>query len=105
MIAEGHRLRRLQMRIAGHQGRSFFFGLVEQGRLQVAQPVFEAVDGLPDPELEVGRHLVVARAPGVQATRRLADDRLQAGLDIHVNVFQRCRKREVAAFDFTTDLL
>ena len=63
----------------------------------------EAVDRLAHPEPEVGRDLVVARARRVQAPGRLADQLPEPRLDVHVDVFERGLKLEVAALDFSRD--
>ena len=66
VVAEGHRLRRLQMREAGHHGGGVRLGLVDQRRLQVGERRRRGVDRVAHPQAEIGRHLVVARARGVQ---------------------------------------
>jgi hypothetical protein len=43
---------------------------------------------IADIEAEVGRHLVVARAGGVQPSGGLADQFFEPALDVHVNVFK-----------------
>ena len=57
------------------------------------------VDGVADIEPEIGRHLVVARAPGVQPTCRRPDQFREPALDIHVNVLERALEIERAAGD------
>ncbi len=55
------------------------------------------------PQPEVGRHLVVARARGVQAPGGLADQFAEPALDIHVDVFERAAEGELAALDLRQD--
>ena len=100
MMAEGDRLGRLQMGEAGHDRRGVGLSLAGQRPHQVIDLLGEGIDGIAHIQPEIGRHLVVARARGMQPARRLADDFGQPRLDIHVDVFQRARKREVAAGDF-----
>ena len=102
---QGHRLSRLQMRITRHQRVGFFLCLIEQRGLQIAELSVEGIDRLANPQLEVRGHLVIARATGVQTSGRLANDLLEPGLDVHVDVFQRFRKCEAARFDFRLHLL
>ena len=62
MVAEGHRLGRLHVGEAGHDGVGVGFGLVEQDALQRLQLPRRPVAGVPHPEPEIQGHLVVARA-------------------------------------------
>ena len=63
----------------------------------------QAVDRVAHPQAEIGRHLVVAAARGVQPAAGLADALGQAGLDVHVDVFQRGIEREAAGLDLVRD--
>ena len=74
-------------------------GLFGQRQLQVLQLPIEMVNRVPDIEPEIRGNLVIARARRVEPSGRLADNILQALLDIHVNVLKRCRKGELALFD------
>ena len=70
MMAEGHRLRRLHMGEARHDGVDMLFGLREQRALQRQQALVGALASAAHPKPEIGHHLVVARARGVQPPRR-----------------------------------
>ena len=87
-MAQRHRLRGLQMREAGHDRAGMLLGAGDQR----GQHRFDARDGAPvggpHPHAEVGRHLVVAAARGVQPPSDRTDDFGQAGLHGHVDVFQ-----------------
>ena len=72
-------------------------GFFRQRQLQVFQLSVEMVNRVPDIEAEIRGDLVIARARRMQTAGGFADNVLQALLDIHVNVFQRCRKGERAA--------
>ena len=87
VMAEGHRLGDLQMRVAGHHCVGFRLGPIDQRLLQVAHREVEAVDRAAHPQPEIGRDLVVARARGMQAPRRRADQLGEPRLDVHVDVF------------------
>ena len=65
----------------------------------------EAVDRLAHPQAEIGCHLVVAAAAGVQALASLADAVSEARLDVHVDVFEGLGEREAAARDLVRDCL
>ena len=99
-MAPGHGLRRLPVWVKPGMTQSApSSAWVRSARISASSPPMAASAWSPDPETEIGRHLVVARAPGVQTARGFADDLLQAGLDIHVDVFQRGRELEAAALD------
>ena len=59
----------------------------------------DGIDGSAHPQPEVGRHLVVARARGVQSPGGRPDQFREPALDIHVDVFERALELELAAFD------
>ena len=84
---------------ARHHGRGVPFGLVEQGADQLADLPVQPIDRLAHPKPEVGRDLVVARARGVQPPGGLADDLLEARLDIRVDVLERRLEGEIAGLD------
>ena len=64
----------------------------------------DRVDGVAHPEAEIDRDLVVARAGGVEAPGRRADDLGKAAFDVHMDVFERARKRKRPRLDFAFDL-
>src|SRR5688572_3329384 len=80
-------------------------GLGRKDELQILELAVEMVADIADIEAEIGRHLVVARARGVAAARRRPDQILGPPFDIHMDVFQRARKSEVAGLDFGLHLL
>jgi|GEM_PF-2967021 len=63
----------------------------------------EGVERIAHPEPEIGGHLVVARPRGVQPTRNVANQLLEPGFDIHVNVFELGAERERPGVDFRFD--
>ena len=87
VMPEGYRLGDLQMGVAGHHRGGFGLGAVDQGLLQVAHRAVEAVDRVAQPQPQIGRHLIVARARGMEAPRRRPDQLGEPRLDIHVDVF------------------
>ncbi len=105
VMAEGDGLRRLQVGEARHDGAGIFLRAVDQRRLQIAQHGFEAIDLVAHPQPHVECHLVVARARGVQAPARWADQLGEPRLDVEMDVLELGRELELAALDLGTDLL
>ena len=104
MVAEGHRLRDLQVRKARHDGIGVLFRQVEQGGAQAFQQDQHVVDGGAHVQADVGRHLVVARAPGVQTLAGIAHQFGQALFDVQVHVFEVEQPLELPGFDLAADL-
>ncbi len=104
-MPEGRGLGGLQMGEARHHRAGMGLGLFGQRQLQVGELRVEFVDRIAHPEPEIDRHLVVARARRMQPARRLADDLLEARLDVHMDVFERAREFERPALDFARDLI
>ena len=100
MMPERHRLRGLQMGEARHHGRGMFQRAAGQGMLERGQRRIGLVDRVADIEPEIGRHLVVARARGVQPSRGRPDQFGKPALDIHMDVFERALELERALADF-----
>jgi hypothetical protein len=99
VMAEGHRLCRLQMCKSRHDGRGMRQRLFRECLLQDGEAGVDGVDGVAHPQPEVGGDLVVARARRVQASGSGADQMLQPALDVHVDVFERPLERELAGLD------
>ena len=88
MMPQRHWLRRLQMSEARHDAGRMFFRPRHQRDLQSTQRRVRRKAGLAHPELEIGRHLIVAAARGVEATCRRADQFGQTAFAGHVDVFE-----------------
>ena len=99
MVAERHRLRRLEMGEARHHGGGMLTGAIEQRLDQEGEPGLRPLNSLLDPEPKVERHLVVARAGRVKPASRRADQLGQPRLDVHVNVLEAGREFERALLD------
>src|SRR5262249_60602978 len=65
MMAERHRLRRLQMRQAWHYRRGVVERLARERALIGGERAVDLIDRVADPEPEIGRDLIVTRARGV----------------------------------------
>ena len=96
MMAERHRLRRLQMGEARHHGGGVLERLFGQRALIAGKRRIDAVDRVAHPEPEIGRDLIVARARGVQPPGRRPDQVGEPALDIHMDVFERPLEGEFA---------
>ncbi len=104
VVAEGDRLRHLQVGEARHDGVGVTFREIGQGAAQAAQQGQDVVDGGAHVQADVGRDLVVARAAGVQALAGIADQFGQALLDVQVHIFQVEQPFEAAGLDLGPDL-
>ena len=102
-MAEGHGLGGLQVGEARHHGVRMGLRLLGERLLEIGEAAIQAIDGVPDPQPEIERHLIVARARRVQSPGSLADHVGEAFLDVHVDVFKRAREGEGAPFDLRAD--
>ena len=100
-----HRLRPLQVGIAGHDRLRVFPGALHQRSGQAEQQVAQGFDLILEIEAQIGGHLVVAAAGGVQLLPRLADPLHQAGLDEGVDVLRPGVEPQRPLFNVVTDLL
>jgi hypothetical protein len=99
MMAERHRLRRLQMGETRHDGRRVLKRLLGQRPLIGGELPVELVDGVTHPEPEIGRDLIVARTRRMQPPGRRPDQFAKPALDVHMDVFQRALEGERAGLD------
>ena len=96
VVGEPHRLRALEVGVAGQHRVEVLARAREQHLLQLVQARARGARGVAQVEREVGRDLVVAAAPGVQPRRGGADAVAQPRLHVHVDVFERRRRTETA---------
>ena len=99
MMAERHRLRGLQMGKTRHHRVGVFQRPLHQRALERGQRRIGLVDGVADIEPEIGRHLIVARARGVQPSRGGADQFAEPALDVHMDILERALEIERALAD------
>ena len=99
MVTPGDRLCGLKVGKAGHHPIRTRLGLPQKGRLQGGQASNRTVGLIAHPKAKIDGHLIIARTARMQAASGLSDQVFQAGLDIHMDVFQRRGKFERAAFD------
>ena len=105
MVCKKHRLRPLQVRIAGHDHVEIFFGRLGQLSAQRLQSADDELDLVAQKKPHVERHLIVAAARGVEFAAGRTDQLGQASFDIHMNIFVRLRKLELAAVYLALDRL
>ena len=86
-VADEHRHGAAHVRVGGHQGLARTLGLIGERGDERPDAGLQRRDATPHVEPEVERHLLVARAPGVQAAAVVADQRHQLALDEAVHVF------------------
>ena len=103
IVGGQHRLGTLQVRVGGQNAALVLVGPSHEGPLQGDHPRVDPVDGLADPQPQVGRNLVVAAAGGVQLAADVAQAIDQCPLDVHVDVFQLDAEREAALLNFLAD--
>ncbi len=99
-MAERHRLGGLQVGEARHDGGGMFQRPLRQRLLEGGQRRIRLVDRVADIKPEIGRHLVVARARGMQPPSGGTDQFAEPALDIHVNVLERALEIERSLADF-----
>src|SRR5258706_11506877 len=104
-MREPHRLRSLQMRVAGQHDVDLALRALDQRAAQLRERRAQLERTRAQPEQEVGRDLVVAAAAGVQLPGNRPDDLEQAPLDVRVHVLERGVEREAAALELLRDLL
>ena len=105
VMAERHHLRALQVRVAGEQRGRVRARLPAERQPRAIDRRHDLDRRAPRVEAQVGRHLIVAAARGVQPPRRLADDLDEAALHVHVDVFQRRIERALAGGDLLGHLV
>ncbi len=102
-MAERHRLGGLQMREARHRVGRVLGRARGQRAHQLGELGVQAVDGVAHPQADVGGHLVVAAARGVQPPARIARALDQPRLDVGVDVLQRRVEHEAPGLDVRGD--
>ena len=105
MMAESHRLGRLQMRETGHNRIGMGFGFIYQDAHKGMNLGADMVERVTHIKPKIGRHLVIARARRMQPPGCLTDNLSQPCLNIHMNIFKRARKIKCAGINFRFDLV
>ena len=100
MVAESHRLRCLQVGEARHDGVGVFGCQAQNAFLQFLQQLQNGVNLIAHIQADVGCHLVVAAAAGMQLLAGDADALGQARLNVHVHIFKVNAPFEIAGLNF-----
>ena len=105
VMRERHRLRALQMRVAGHDRRDVPPRDPNQRGAQLRDQRNHAGQLVAQVKPHVERDLIVARSPGVQLAPRLANQRNQPPLDREMDIFIGDIELEASALDLIFDPL
>ena len=93
------------MGVGGYNQVLLALGHAEEGPLQFQQAGIDPVDRPTAVEPQVGRHLIVAAAGGVQLAAGIAQPVGQSRLNMQVNVFLGGGEGELPRGDFLANLL
>ena len=104
-MAEGHRLRRLQMGEARHHRRRMRERGLGESELKPGEQRVDGIDLVADIEAEVGRDLIVPRPRRMQFAGDRPDQLGEAALDIEMDVLERAAEGEGAGLDLACDLV
>ncbi len=99
VVAEADGLGYLEVSEARHDGFHLALGQIQQGRLETGDGRTQGIDLGAQPQAHVRRHLVVARAPGVELLAGLADVGGEGRFHVHVDVFQGDGPGKITPFD------
>ena len=72
--------------------------------MQVSQQLVDPVDRIPNPQTEIGRHLIVPAPTGVELAADVANSFGELPLDVHVDVFKFLLELERPRLDLAADL-
>src|SRR5258706_2690481 len=104
-MREPHRLRSLQMRVAGQHDVDLALRALDQRAAQLREGRAQLERTRGQPGQEGGRDLVVAAAAGVQLPGNRPDDLERAPLGVRVHGLEGGVEREAAALELLRDLL
>ena len=102
MVGE-HRLGPPQMGVGRNDHPLILRAAADKGLLQVDEAAVDLVDGVADPEPQIGGNLIVAAAAGMQLPAQIARAGNQCLLDVHVDVFELSTELKAAFVDLAAD--
>ncbi len=102
-MRQENRLRPLQVGVARHHHILVGLGHIQQRGLQPSETLDGLGNGFLAEQAHVHGHLVVPGAGRVQLAGDVTDLLRQAGLDVHVDVFQLLLELELALLDLLAD--
>ena len=103
MVRQQHGLSMLHVRVTRQNHLVVLFSRIHQHMTQFKIGLHELLGQRLDAQARIGRNLVVARTPGMQALTSLADATRQLALDGHMNVLVVDIEGEVAGIDILFD--
>jgi hypothetical protein len=98
-----HRLRPLKVSVTRQYAAGILLPSPDERPLQFDQPPIDLVDGVPLPESQIGRHLVVPAAGGVEFATGVAEPVDQCPLNVQMNVFQFDLELESPLLNFSAN--
>ena len=104
-MCEQHRLRPLQVRVAGQVGVAGADGAIEEHSLQFVETPGDAEQFTLAPQAQVGRHLIVTAPGRVELAARRSGQLGHAAFDGGVDVFVTLDEDELAGLDLDGGLL
>ena len=103
VMRQQHGLSMLHVRVARQNHLVVLLGRIHQHMAQLKIGLHELLGQRLDAQARIGRHLVVARTPSMQALASLADATRQLALDGHMNVLIVDVEGKVAGIDILFD--
>jgi hypothetical protein len=103
-MRERDHLRALSVRVPGHERGAMLLGAPREHLLQRGDGEHQVPARALGVETQVGGHLVVAAAPGVQPSGNVANSLEEASLDGRVDVLVAALEDELVALEVAADL-
>jgi hypothetical protein len=86
MVAKSHGLGDLKVGKSGHDRVDVLLRQIDQGALELNEPVLGLINALAQPKSEVGGDLVITRTTRMEALTGIANQSGQTGFDIEMDV-------------------
>ncbi len=99
-----HRLGAAEVGVGGDHESLLPLSQLEKRPLQLPQTSVESIDRPAAEEPQVGGHLIVAAAGGVQLAAGIANPLSEHRLDVEMDVFASCGERKAALSDLAANL-
>ena len=93
------RLGALEMRVGWNDDTRIAIAAAEERALQFDEQLVDSIDGVPNPQSQIGRDLIVAGSAGVEFATDIAQGFDERVLDVHVDIFEFDAERELASIE------
>lgn len=93
------RLGALEMRVGGDDNTRIAIAAAEKRSLQIDKQLVDSIDGVPHPQPQIGRDLIVPGSAGVEFATDIAQGFDERVLDVHVDIFEFDAERELASIE------